>query len=106
MFIVLIEKGGSAIHQIIDMRVVDDVTGEIVSDDLNKAFKIHINRDLVFQIGPMYDMGYQSLERIWENSALSLLRMGHSSLVQLVMMAWYGRKESWAHCGYPGPPTV
>ena len=42
----------------------------------------------------------------WENSALSLLRMGHSSLVQLVMMAWYGRKESWAHCGYPGPPTV
>ena len=42
----------------------------------------------------------------WENSSLSLLRMGHSSLVQLVMMAWYGRKESWAHCGYPGPPTV
>jgi hypothetical protein len=42
----------------------------------------------------------------WENSALSLLRMGHSSLLQLVMMAWYGRKESWAHCGYPGPPTV
>lgn len=42
----------------------------------------------------------------WENSALNLLRMGHSSLLQLVMMAWYGRKESWAHCGYPGPPTV
>ncbi|VVO18592.1 hypothetical protein PS726_04021 [Pseudomonas fluorescens] len=42
----------------------------------------------------------------WENSSLSLLRMGHSSLLQLVMMAWYGRKESWAHCGYPGPPTV
>jgi hypothetical protein len=42
----------------------------------------------------------------WENSSLNLLRMGHSSLVQLVMMAWYGRKESWAHCGYPGPPTV
>ena len=47
----------------------------------------------------------QFLDR-WENSSLSLLRMGHSSLVQLVMMAWYGRKESWAHCGYPGPPTV
>jgi hypothetical protein len=45
------------------------------------------------------------LER-WENSSLSLLRMGHSSLLQLVMMAWYGRKESWAHCGYPGPPAV
>ncbi|RKS19999.1 hypothetical protein BJ917_3887 [Pseudomonas sp. WPR_5_2] len=42
----------------------------------------------------------------WQNSSLSLLRMGHSSLVQLVMMAWYGRKESWAHCGYPGPPAV
>lgn len=42
----------------------------------------------------------------WENSSLSLLRMGHSSMLQLVMMAWYGRKESWAHCGYPGPPTV
>jgi hypothetical protein len=42
----------------------------------------------------------------WENSSLSLLRMGHSSLLQLVMMAWYSRTESWAHCGYPGPPTV
>jgi hypothetical protein len=42
----------------------------------------------------------------WENSSLSLLRMGHSSLLQLVTMAWYGRAESWAHCGYPGPPTV
>lgn len=42
----------------------------------------------------------------WQNSSLSLLRMGHSSLLQLVMMACYGRKESWAHCGYPGPPTV
>ena len=42
----------------------------------------------------------------WENSSLSLLRMGHSSLLQLVMMAWYSRVESWAHCGYPGPPTV
>jgi hypothetical protein len=45
------------------------------------------------------------LER-WENSSLSLLRMGHSSLQQMVMMAWYTRAESWAHCGYPGPPTV
>ncbi len=42
----------------------------------------------------------------WENSSLGLLRMGHSSLQQLVMMAWYSRAESWAHCGYPGPPTV
>ncbi|UUQ62677.1 twin-arginine translocation pathway signal protein [Pseudomonas fuscovaginae UPB0736] len=42
----------------------------------------------------------------WENSYLSLLRMGHASLLQLVMMAWYNRAESWAHCGYPGPPRV
>jgi hypothetical protein len=42
----------------------------------------------------------------WENSSLNLLRQGHSSLLQLVLMAWYGRSESWAHCGYPGPPKV
>ncbi|AZC25466.1 MULTISPECIES: twin-arginine translocation pathway signal protein [Pseudomonas] len=42
----------------------------------------------------------------WENSYLSLLRMGHASLLQLVMMAWYTRAESWAHCGYPGPPKI
>ncbi|MGD8219103.1 hypothetical protein [Pseudomonas thivervalensis] len=42
----------------------------------------------------------------WENSSLDLLRQGHSSLLQLVMMAWYSRPEAWAHCGYPGPPTV
>ncbi|RON07386.1 twin-arginine translocation pathway signal protein [Pseudomonas brassicacearum] len=47
----------------------------------------------------------QFLQR-WQNSSLSLLRMGHSSILQLVMMAWYSRAESWAHCGYPGPPTV
>ncbi|BAV77983.1 twin-arginine translocation pathway signal protein [Pseudomonas chlororaphis subsp. aurantiaca] len=45
------------------------------------------------------------LER-WKNSSLSLLRMGHASLLQLVMMAWYSRAESWAHCGYPGPPRI
>lgn len=44
--------------------------------------------------------------RRWQNSSLSLLRMGYSSLLQLVMMAWYSRPEAWAHCGYPGPPTV
>lgn len=45
------------------------------------------------------------LER-WQNSSISLLKMGYSSLLQLVMMAWYGRPESWGHCGYPGPPKV
>ncbi|MBD9465999.1 twin-arginine translocation pathway signal protein [Pseudomonas sp. Pdm06] len=42
----------------------------------------------------------------WENSSLDLLQQGHSSLLQLVMMAWYTQSEAWAHCGYPGPPTV
>jgi len=42
----------------------------------------------------------------WENSSLSLLRQGHGSLLQMVMMAWYSCPESWAHCGYPGPPVV
>jgi hypothetical protein len=45
------------------------------------------------------------LER-WQNSPIGLLKMGHASLLQLVMMSWYSRTESWAHCGYPGPPTV
>ena len=45
------------------------------------------------------------LER-WQNRSISLLKMGHASLLQLVMMSWYSRAESWAHCGYPGPPTV
>ncbi len=42
----------------------------------------------------------------WQNSSLGLLRMGHSSLIQLVMMAWYGCQASWGHCGYPGPPKI
>lgn len=42
----------------------------------------------------------------WQNSNVSLLRMGHGSLVQLIMMSWHGKPDSWATCGYPGPPTV
>jgi hypothetical protein len=42
----------------------------------------------------------------WERSSLNLLRQGHSSLLQLVLMAWYSQAESWAHCGYPGPPKI
>lgn len=44
--------------------------------------------------------------RRWQNSPLDLLKMGYGSLLQLVLMSWYSRPESWAHCGYPGPPTV
>ena len=42
----------------------------------------------------------------WQDSSLNLLRMGHASLLQLLQMAWYERPESWAACGYPGPPTI
>ena len=45
------------------------------------------------------------LER-WENSSLALLRQGHAALLQMIQMAWYGRSESWQHCGYPGPPSI
>lgn len=44
--------------------------------------------------------------RRWSNSSLDLLRMGHASLLQLLLMAWYERPEAWAACGYPGPPKV
>ncbi|MDD0973608.1 twin-arginine translocation pathway signal protein [Pseudomonas fontis] len=42
----------------------------------------------------------------WENSSLNLLRQGHCSLLQLVLMAWYSSPASWASCGYPGPPKI
>ncbi|MCQ4294382.1 twin-arginine translocation pathway signal protein [Pseudomonas stutzeri] len=42
----------------------------------------------------------------WQNSSLTLLRQGHASLLQMILMAWYASPASWAHCGYPGPPKV
>jgi len=42
----------------------------------------------------------------WQNSPLSLLKMGHNSLLQLVSMGWYGNAAAWPHCGYPGPPKI
>jgi hypothetical protein len=42
----------------------------------------------------------------WQNSSLALLRQGHASLLQMILMAWYACPASWAHCGYPGPPAV
>ena len=42
----------------------------------------------------------------WQNSSLNLLRMGHASLLQLVMMSGYQTTELWPHCGYPGPPSI
>ena len=46
----------------------------------------------------------QQFIKRWEHSSRDLLRMGHASLLQLILMAWYARPQSWAHCGYPGPP--
>ncbi len=52
------------------------------------------------------DQAMQDFLQRWQNAPLALLRQGHGVLLQLVLMAWYGRPEAWAHCGYPGPPTV
>ncbi|MCW3147504.1 twin-arginine translocation pathway signal protein [Stutzerimonas stutzeri] len=52
------------------------------------------------------DQAMQAFLQRWQNSPLALLRQGHNVLLQLVLMAWYGRPEAWAHCGYPGPPAV
>lgn len=42
----------------------------------------------------------------WQNSRFDLLKMGHSALLQLAMLAHYGQPEAWQHCGYPGPPRL
>jgi hypothetical protein len=52
------------------------------------------------------DAEIQTFLQRWENSSIALLRQGHASLQQMILMAWYGRRESWAHCGYPGPPAI
>lgn len=41
----------------------------------------------------------------WRDSSLDLFKQGHSAILQLILMAWYSCPESWAHCGYPGPPN-
>lgn len=52
------------------------------------------------------DADIHAFLRRWQNSSLALLRQGQLSLQQMVLMAWYGRPESWRHCGYPGPPAI
>lgn len=52
------------------------------------------------------DAEIQAFLQRWENSSLALLRQGCASLQQMILMAWYGRAESWQHCGYPGPPAI
>src|SRR5690606_20777004 len=52
------------------------------------------------------DEAVEAFLRRWENSSLALLRQGHAALLQIIQMAWYGRSESWQHCGYPGPPSI
>ncbi|MDF0734092.1 twin-arginine translocation pathway signal protein [Pseudomonas entomophila] len=42
----------------------------------------------------------------WQGSSLNLLRMGHASLLQLLLMAWYECPQAWPACGYPGPPKI
>lgn len=42
----------------------------------------------------------------WRDSPLALLQQGHSALLQMVQMGWYGQIDAWQHCGYPGPPPL
>ena len=42
----------------------------------------------------------------WRDSPLELLQQGHSALLQMVQMGWYGQIDAWQHCGYPGPPAL
>ncbi len=42
----------------------------------------------------------------WRDSSLNLLRQGHASLLQLLLMAWYSLPAAWGTCGYPGPPKI
>ena len=52
------------------------------------------------------DEALQAFLLRWQNSSLALLRQGHASLLQMILMAWYASPAAWAHCGYPGPPEV
>jgi len=42
----------------------------------------------------------------WQQSSLSLKRMGYSSLCKLITMTWYSQPENYVQSGYPGPPKV
>ncbi|WP_425316803.1 twin-arginine translocation pathway signal protein [Stutzerimonas chloritidismutans] len=52
------------------------------------------------------DSEIQAFLQRWQNSSLALLRQGHASLLQMILMAWYASPAAWEHCGYPGPPKV
>jgi hypothetical protein len=42
----------------------------------------------------------------WQQSSLSLKRVGYSSLCKLITMTWYSQPENYIQSGYPGPPKV
>lgn len=45
------------------------------------------------------------LER-WRFSRFALLQGAYAALHDLLLGAWYGRSDTWAAIGYPGPPEV
>jgi hypothetical protein len=47
----------------------------------------------------------QFLDR-WRTSRFDLLRAGYQALTRLLQASWYGNPSSWAHLGYPGPPSL
>ncbi|MEH6567137.1 MAG: twin-arginine translocation pathway signal protein [Halopseudomonas sp.] len=42
----------------------------------------------------------------WRDSRFDMLRQGHKTLSQLLLMSWYALPQSWATTGYPGPPVI
>lgn len=48
----------------------------------------------------------QAFLQRWENSRFALLQQGHSALTTGILLVWYSLPDSWAECGYPGPPRI
>lgn len=48
----------------------------------------------------------QAFLQRWQHSSLSVLVMGQAALTQLLLLTRYSQLDSWAHCGYPGPPDI
>lgn len=42
----------------------------------------------------------------WRDSRLTMLRLGHQALSQLLLMSWYAQPLAWEAAGYPGPPVI
>jgi hypothetical protein len=61
------------------------------------------------RVRPFTRLGPEAQDAVlaaWRDSRLVLRRSGYHSLRKLTQAAYYSYPESWAACGYPGPPTI